>query len=381
VYIYAYLSNDVPRMILSTSRMVQWTLRYGVNDYSPVGFAAFGLMVSGINGDLKAGAVYANTALTMLNTIKTKITFCRTTYISRNGILNWSTPMQSSLKPLSEGYNIGMHAGDTESAMWACYIGISVASVSGKALQSIEKDCSLYIPQMEELGRKEHAGLTRLERQTALNLMGMSDNTVILTGDAMDERLFLDQGHSPEMQNAYEAYKSVLYSFFGEHKLGAELAIAKGNAFVKGSPGMVLGIADAFARGISLYSMARETKSTKYKKEATRPHKLLKSWLKKGNPNVQHHVAILDAELAALQGKSTEASKLYRKGIVLSTRAGFIHGAALASERYAEYLLDLDKQEALFQMSNAIEYYGAWGAKAKIRMLHERHTDLWQSHQ
>jgi hypothetical protein len=66
------------------------------------------------------------------------------------------------------------------------------------------------------------------------------------------------------------------------------------------------------------------------------------SWLTKGNPNVQLHAALLDAEMAALKKKRVDARPHYERAVNLATRRGVISltiDTALANERYSEYLL------------------------------------------
>lgn len=61
----------------------------------------------------------------------------------------------------------------------------------------------------------------------------------------------------------------------------------------------------------------------------------IKQWIAKGNPNVKHYDALLDAELAAIQGRWSIARNRYEVAILFAGRQGFVHEQALAHERYA----------------------------------------------
>jgi hypothetical protein len=67
--------------------------------------------------------------------------------------------------------------------------------------------------------------------------------------------------------------------------------------------------------------------------------------------------------------------------VVMAARGGFVHDAALANERYGEFLLhDMsDKREALFRFEEAIKFYSDWGASKKVELLREQYSDLWQT--
>ena len=99
-----------------------------------------------------------------------------------------------------------------------------------------------------------------------------------------------------------------------------------------------------------------------------------------GNINVLHYVPFLDAEQAALEGKPEKATQLYSKAISTAARSGFQHNAALAYERFAEYLLhdlhDSDRAGQYFQ--DSIRSYTEWGSDYKAEMLRKQYSHLWK---
>lgn len=94
-----------------------------------------------------------------------------------------------------------------------------------------------------------------------------------------------------------------------------------------------------------------------------------------------HFQRLLEAELWAYKGKHYLAKNDYEAGTVLAARGGFIHDAALANERYAEFLLDEmdDKESAVYKLKEAIKLYSEWGAHAKAEQL-SRKYDCFLSH-
>jgi hypothetical protein len=209
--------------------------------------------------------------------------------------------------------------------------------------------------------------------------MGLSENTTLLQGKALlDPEEFLNRRDDPVLVVTMEAQQSRLYAIFGEHGKGADLSITNGYDFSKVAPGSPNLPAALFCGGISSFEMARKTRKQKFKKHAKKIHSTIKSWVKKGNPNVIHYDRLLDAERAALDGKSNAALKHYRSAVSLAVRGGFVHDAALANERYAEYLLhDMsDRQEAIFYFEEAIKFYSEWGALKKVDLLREKYSDL-----
>lgn len=207
------------------------------------------------------------------------------------------------------------------------------------------------------------------------NLMGRSDgDPTVING----EEQFLS--HSDHTVRAFfYSCQSILCMYFGDYDKGARLAIERGDTYAKGIPGHMWIMIETYARGMALYAMARTTNKRIYTKHAKKVHKTIKSWVRKGNPNVNHYDLLMDAEYAALKGRLDAADRYYRDAIVSATRRGHIHESAFATERYGEYLLNEgdDSEEAKHQIAKAARRYDEWGARRKATLLREKHQDLW----
>jgi hypothetical protein len=138
---------------------------------------------------------------------------------------------------------------------------------------------------------------------------------------------------------------------------------------------------DNLCRGVSLFEMARKTTKKKYKQEAMKVLASVKDHVKKGALNVYHHEALLEGELAAMNGNSEVARHHYGRATVLAGRRGFLQDSALANERFGLYLLkDLsDTEEASYRLEQAAKLYNEWGARAKANLITEEYGYLWAS--
>jgi len=208
------------------------------------------------------------------------------------------------------------------------------------------------------------------------NLMGHSEGR---STKLKSEKHFLSQKDHTVL-GVFHSFQCILFLYFGEYEKGANLAIERGDTYSKGVPGHVWIMIETFVRGMSLYAMARKTKKRIYRRHAKKVHKMIKSWVRKGNPNVKHYDLLFNAESAALEGKLDAAEGWYQSAIVSAARQGRTHECALASERYGEFLLDErnDRDEARHKFDDALRRYGEWGAAKKVNMLREKHQDLWQ---
>jgi predicted ATPase len=222
--VHCYLTGNAMLMVLVLARQFRWTMRYGVDVCSPVALNGYGLLMMAVLGDFQSGAKYAELSLLMLQRLKTKATESATLRGAHFFILPWTKPLQLALKPLTDGYEVGMQVGDTESACECLLNLISTLLVSGKSLHQIDEDCRLYVAQMEELNRILLAQVTRVMWQTVLNLRGHADDSKVLVGEAVDERELLESAESKIQLNVLENTAGAMKSFLCAYLASTSLA-------------------------------------------------------------------------------------------------------------------------------------------------------------
>jgi predicted ATPase len=369
----AYLGRNKFLLILSTTRMVNMTIDHGSHPFSGDAYSCLGILSVALLGNFEAASHLAETALLIQKAISSRYTESSTLFTLNFAVLPWTNPVPTCLKQLYQGYTLGMQSGNTDIAMWNLLMHSTVLPYHmGKSLPSIEEDALQTIAQMEELKQTNQALYTKMWCQGVLNLIGKSNETVLLKGDIFDSEAFASQ--NPAHRLYLGMITSELLIFFGDFERAAEMALARGRSFAMLFPGHIICMMETFHRGLALYAMARKTKKRKYKKPAQQIRKMIKTWIQRGNPNVKQYYLLLSAEHAALRKEYKPANVLYQKAIVLAGRTGHLHNAALFNERYADFLREelSDNEEALYRIEEAIRFYRHWGAVRKVETLLER---------
>jgi predicted ATPase len=368
-YASYFTSNDF-LLVLSACKMVKMTLDHGVTPLSGQAYASLGLVVNALMGDYETSSYFAETGLLIQSIARSKYTESQTLFISSAYILSWTKPLQSCLMPLALGHANGMKSGNIEYAMW-CLNGYhyTYPYQMGKPLTSIDASSLKLISQMEDLRQNDQALLSRIWSQFVLNLMGYSENRLLLKGTVFNPEDFVFQTHVQVSMHAF--MQADLYMFFGEYELAADSALARGNDFCKSLNAHSLCMLETFHRGVALYAMARRTKKRKYKIPAQRIRKTVGKWVESGNPNVKHYYSLLSAEDAAMKGRRRAAETHYKEAIRSAARTGHLHHAGLFNERYADFLRHdrKDVDEAKYRIGEAIRWYREWGAVPKVEML------------
>lgn len=146
------------------------------------------------------------------------------------------------------------------------YLGSSF--VGGSNLANLEEDFVTFSAEMKRMGVAVPWALTRGIWQLSRNIMGKSENTVVLNGDIMNEEEESKLFHF--MAVFITRLKASACMFFGEYEPGATLVLENGGLkFLQTeTPGTNYG-SDYLSFGVNCFAMARKTKQRKYSREAT----------------------------------------------------------------------------------------------------------------
>ena len=392
---YCYLSEN-PLFPMTILKRLKLTISYGICDTSAVDYAGLGMILTGKLFDFQAGSKYAQFSLLVLEKIGAPHVHARTLFVSYAFVLPWTQSTREVLKYLLEAYEKGLAHGDTETAMYAIMSYIYTSFQSGRSLESIATDCRVYLAQMEELKREKARRQTKTIYQTILNLQGKSVDPCLLSGEAMDQKEMVELATSENdkvVLAMIQAFRMQLLATFGRYEEGADFAISVGDRLADQIPCSTMVAVDPFFRSLALFGMARKCLSEgngirsrkfhKYYRHARKARRLIKSYVKKGNPNVRHLESFLDAEKAALDSRDYQvAMKKYESATVMASRGSFLHDAALANERFGIFLLNQmhDKEMAAFRLHKAIKLYSEWGSVSKASMLEKNYQELLHAH-
>ncbi|CAJ1965786.1 unnamed protein product [Cylindrotheca closterium] len=358
---------------LCTTQIVRMTLKYGVSAESGVGFANLGLLAASVFGDYEVACFFAEVSGLLQSIVPSKYSESDVLATSCQLALPHTKSFSDCLSPALRGYQLGMQAGNLNGAMWCLMThSLMYPYQMGKPLLGILENCSKTLHQIQDLRQKDQHLITRMFWQMVLNLTGKSKGKTNLRGAAFNEE---KKQTVTALERAYlDAFRLQLMIFFGEYKEAGTLVIDTGG-FSTIAPKYFFGMVDTFFRGFAMYLLAHRTRKRKHLQLANEIQTTIEKWAQNGNPNVQHYHLFLCAEQAAYDKKSTEAASLFRKAIVLATRTGHLHHAALFNERCAAYLEAeiLESCQSLedidFRKSETVRLYTAWGAMQKVKLM------------
>ena len=164
--------------------------------------------------------------------------------------------------------------------------------------------------------------------------------------------------------------------FFGEWEEAAEMLNSAGNlhaALLAIFAGVRWTILEALISIKATRSSKKILTSLKWRQRAYNAVKTVRGWAKKQNPNIEHSLHLLEAELASFEGKEKKAISLYRDAIDTAEKNGFQQDQALSNELASLYFDSIgDAEQKSIHWENAIRCYSEWGATAKVEQLRKR---------
>ncbi|KAG7338014.1 AAA ATPase domain containing protein [Nitzschia inconspicua] len=376
--LHAYGTGETTLSGLCTMKQLSITLEKGINGSSYYGFVTLAPFFIVAFNDLKATSQIASYADAMRVREHGNLSTAGFNMVQGCFNLPWAHTWSHSLSVLREGYKNGMREGQLRNGLYCIVASLWTCFIAQVHLPTLKSDIEVYMRQTIELDTGLPLNNAILLKRSVEILLDDSEQ-VEGRQSLLDEARSLigDDKFNGAMANVFQGQ---IYYATGEHQKGTALAIKTG-ILLKKLLSASANMPSIFHQSFSLYVSAQDTKSwrtrRRFRSLAKKRHDILRKWAKDGCPNVVHYVAILDSELAILNGLDKKVVEdLYQKAIVLSARGGMILDAAVANERLGRFFEGLgDTIEAGRRFEQAIQYYEDYGLMSRGMYLHKQYRD------
>ncbi|MHC5728174.1 MAG: serine/threonine protein kinase, partial [Nostoc sp.] len=223
----AYIGRPdlLPQVILSE---VNLSMQYGNAAASAFGYAWYGLIECGMLGNIQTGYEFGQLALQVLEKFHSKEFKARTVFIVQTFVNHWHEPLQDTIAPLIEAYQVGLETGDIEYAAWASFVCSFHGYFIGQELAELEKQMGDYAEVYSNFRQEKPLTYTNSFRQAILNLLEPSTNPSYLSGavyDAQTIRPLQQQAGDRTGLNFSYANELILCYLFENYTAASEAAI------------------------------------------------------------------------------------------------------------------------------------------------------------
>ena len=125
------------------------------------------------------------------------------------------------------------------------------------------------------------------------------------------------------------------------------------------------------------FNNARRGEKLRHRRDLKKKLKIMKKWASFCQGNFKHKQLLMEAEMARIGGKSSDALRLYEEAETSAREAGFPLNETLSCELAGRFEQEQGrKDKAAVWLQKARDSYKKWGAHAKVKAMDEEFKTL-----
>lgn len=370
-----YLLNKQTLFELSVLKSMVVTLEYGQLDLSAIMCGWNGVLLPS-KGRYREGLEFGQLGLQLADRYPNNCQKAMTFNCIGTACLHYGIHFREAIQVLAKGYELGLEAGDIFPALF-CLVntlvqmlskGETLSAVLQHAEKSISASTKYNVPIAKDFAiLHRHITLFFMEGKPEHNLSDESDPAFIEKTKGCHHVTFLMH---------FRVQKEFLFGNYKEaiiQSKDAEPSLAL-------SPGYAVTITYYFYYALSLtqlYQEMNDDEKESYLQEIEASKEKLEVWSESSPDNFTHMFVLVSAEIARIKGETTNAMKLYDKGIALAKENDFLHIVAIGNELAAKFYLSENLEKiAQIYMVEAYYYYQSWGSDVKLAHLEKLYPEL-----
>ena len=358
--------------------MIQLTLKQGRSTRTALSFVLWGWYLASL-GEFEDALRFGTIGLKYAERGQGGIHDARARLLFHTYIHHWKFPYYKGVDPLSKAVKAYWDAGAVELVHIETLPYLSIYFCCGLRLGPLYADMQRFARLM-----KDYQQMHSLENclpyfQMIANLMGMSDDPLVFTGEFMNETVDMKMWRQCKNERALQKlyfHRMMLAYYFGDVGVAWDMCQLLWSPRVEG-PGLWLPYRHFF-HGLTAFGKFQATQKRKFYRIGVSVIKQMKKWIHKGVVNCLHMLLLLLAEhLASESSDVTDVRSAYDDAIVSAAKLGFVSTQAMGNERAGAYCLAKgDTVWAATYLKRSCSLYKQWGATAKARHILQKYSSI-----
>ena len=363
---------------------IRLSLQHGIGPATATNYAAYGMILGGVVGDIERGANIGALASRLQERTVRGFYKIRPMFLLHTHIQIWTAPLRNVLEPLRHDSMFAMEMGDMEFAANAATTYCAYAFFAGRELSDLEQETADSHAMIRHMQHPSAGHLLKVFWQALHNLRGKALLPQSLQGAICDERQmqeFHRMSHDRLLMFSLFTLKFYINYLFRDYRNAFENAIIA-KRYVNTMVGHYSSAIFCFYDSLVRLGMLKESSSMErigLMREVKKNQKKLRKWADHAPCNFLNKWYLVEAEAARVGGKPLEAIDCYEQAIRLAKENSFVQEEALAKELAGEfYLARGQESSAKYYLREAQHDYGRWGAEAKVHDLATRYPQWLQ---
>jgi predicted ATPase/signal transduction histidine kinase/ActR/RegA family two-component response regulator len=364
-------------------RMANISLEHGNSSASCFAYVWLGMIVGPHFNDYTTGFRFGQLGFELVER-RGLVRFKARVYMSFGNLINpWTKHVRTGRPLVRRAFNTATEIGDLTFAAYSCNNLITNLLASGEPLPDIQREAEAGL----EFARKIRFGLVTdiitSQLRLILTLRGLTPAFNSFNDAQFDEARFeahFEADPRLALPSCWYWIRKLQARFYAGDYESAIYAELQAQQLLWTSPSF-FEVAEfrfyaalaraAYCSAISAgqHSLHREALDTH--------HRQLEIWAQHCPENFGTRTALVNAEIARLEGRPLDAERLYEESIRLARKNGFLQNEAIANELAARfYAARAFATPAQAYLRNARYCYLRWGADGKVRQLDESYPQL-----
>jgi hypothetical protein len=368
----AYFAN--PNLFpLLVFKQVELSLKYGNCEFSPFAYASFGVVKTGVLGDIEGGYKLGQVAEKLLDQFPSKSLRVRTLIVI-NGFLNhWKIHPGHFVLALPSFFDAAKESGDIEYAALCLFNQTLYSFCLGQSLLRLEQEATQRDEIIQSYNQNTPLFFNKIFLQTVINLRSGAANPTELIGRGYDESVMIDiHLQAKDNTSLFACYMQKAYLHYLFYQYDHALTyINKTEQFIESAIASVIYPVYFFYEALIYASQVQgKEASSAVLKRIKKNLRKLEKWAKLSPEHHGHRHQLLLAEYYRLTNQGHEAATCYEEAAKRASENQFTQEAALAFELAGKYYLDQERESiAVYYLESAVRAYAQWGAIEKVKHL------------
>lgn len=379
-----YILGDALLARLISAMLVRLSLEHGNCEESAYGYVTHAITVGPVRQDYAAAYAFGTLALRVNERFDDRRRRAKIHQQFHAHVNLWCQPMRSCIGHAKEACRSGLASGDFLYAAYAASTESWPAIVSCQSLPDCVRELEPNLALVLRLKNDAFADALRLVMSWARALQGETDAALSFThshGDGFDEARYVQTHRGNPFFTMFHAIARLHVCNLLDEQAQALEALRSVQETAHRLTGMIWSVLVDFWGSLTLLAnldrAADGDERAAWLQQVQQAQARLAVLARSCAANFLCHALLLQAELARVAGRNDEALVLYERAVQAADETATVQQQAVAEELFARFWLQRGHRGVAAQyLRSALSHYEAWGARAKVRRLRERHADL-----
>lgn len=373
-------TTDFHLFCLLQCRMVKVSMQHGPSDASANAYGLLGFTLGPVSHRYREGYRFTKLGCDLVE--KYDLTAYRGMVSYAMALVaGWTQPISSVIDFNRSAFRTAIETGDLTVACFSTVQSVSFLLLRGDPLDAVWRESEMALDFARKARFGDIADAIVNQQRLIATLQGRTAIFGSFSDAQFDEAVFEAQLVADRVTARISYWLMKLHARFLAGDYIAALAAAQEAkpllAAVVGQVTLLNYFYFAALTVSALYGNGSTDEQSGWRELLTEHQEQLREWVGNNPPMFADKHALVSAEIARLEGRDSDAMRLYEEAIRSAREHDFVQNEAIAHEFAAEFYLARGFETiARAYLSKARNGYERWGALGKVKQLDQRYPDL-----